>query len=406
MPRPDKSHLRRVIGFPVLVLYGLGTMVGGGFYALTGKVAGQAGMAAPLAFVVASSLAILCALAFAEWSARVPQAAGSARYVETAFGSAALGGVVGWLMISTGIVSAATLAVATVGFIRDLLPVPELPAIVLLVAAMTAVAAWGIGEAAIGVVAITVIEVGALVYILFVAGDAFALLPERAGEVFLPVETGAWIGVLSGGFLAFYAFIGFEDMVTLAEEVRDVRRNLPRAVIVSVVLTLLLYVSVATVAVLALPPAELAAASTPLATLVAGQGPAATIGIGIVSILTGINGALVQVVMAARIAYGMARRGQAPGWLGRIDERLRTPLPATLTFGAVILLFALSLDLTTLARLTSGIIIVVFGLVNAGLWWFKGREGAASPGLFSSPRFVSLLGALACVAILLVELLG
>ncbi|MGI9319708.1 MAG: APC family permease, partial [bacterium] len=398
------TELRRIISFPVLVLYGLGTMVGGGFYALTGKVAGEAGMQTPLAFLVAGILASLCALAFAECSARFPNAAGPARYVEAAFGSPVLAATVGWLVIATGVISAATLAVATTGFVRDLLPVPEMLGTFLLVITMGAISARGISLATTVVVGITIIEVGTLVYLLVTGGDAFATLPDRITEIGDVTNLAACTGIIAGAFLAFYAFIGFEDMVTLAEEVKDVRQTLPRALILSLVLTLFLYVSVALLAILAVSAEQLAGSNTPLAELVADQGRYAIIAIGVVSILTGINGALVQIVMAARIAYGMAGRGQAPAWMGIVSRLTRTPLLATAAATSLILVLAMTLDLTTLARLTSGIIILIFGLVNASLWVIKGQEDLPPPGIVYFPRFLALLGALACAAILAAQL--
>jgi amino acid transporter len=386
------------------VLYGLGTMVGGGFYALTGKVAGEAGMQTPLAFLVAGTLAGLCALAFAECVSRFPNAAGPARYVEAAFGSSLLAATVGWMVIATGIISSATLAVATIGFIRDLVPVPEMLGIVLMVITMGVVSARGIRLATTVVVGITIIEVGTLLYLLLIGGDAFATLPDRITEISDITSFSTWIGLMAGAFLAFYAFIGFEDMVTLAEEVKDVRQTLPRALILSLILTLILYVSVSLLAILAVPIEHLAASNTPLAELVANQGRSATISIGVVSILTGINGALVQVVMASRVSYGMARRRQAPSWMGKINPQTRTPLFATLAASGLILAFALVLDLTSLARLTSGLIILIFGLVNASLWIIKGREEIPPPGVIYYPRFLGLLGALICAGILLAQL--
>ena len=398
------TELRRIVNFPVLVLYGLGTMVGGGFYALIGKVAGEAGMQTPLAFLVAGALAGLCALAFAECVSRFPDAAGPARYVEAAFGSPALAATVGWMVIATGVISSATLAVATIGFLSDLTPVPEMIGIIVLVITMGAISARSINLTTGVVVGITIIEVGTLVYLLVNGGDSFATLPDRLSEIGAITSFTAWTGILAGAFLAFYAFIGFEDMVTLAEEVKDVRKILPRALILSLALTLILYVSVSLLAILAVPAAQLAGSNTPLAELVANQGRYATISIGVVSILTGINGALVQVVMASRIAYGMARRGQAPLWMGRVSPLTRTPLFATSAATGLILIFSLVLDLTTLARLTSGIIILIFGLVNASLWVIKGREGLPPPGVIYFPRFLSLLGTLACAGILVAQL--
>ena len=254
------------------------------------------------------------------------------------------------------------------------------------------------------IVGITILEVGTLVYLLLTGGDAFATLPDRLSEIVDTTNLASWTGIFAGAFLAFYAFIGFEDMVTLAEEVKDVRQSLPRALILSLVLTLVLYISVALLAILAVPAEQLAGSNTPLAELVADQGRYAIIAIGVVSVLTGINGALVQVVMAARVAYGMAGRGQAPVWMGKVSPLTRTPLLATAAATSLILILALTLDLTTLAQLTSGIIILIFGLVNVSLWVIKGQENLPPPGIVYFPRFLALLGALACAAILIAQL--
>lgn len=398
------TKLRRILSFPVLVLYGLGTMVGGGFFALTGKVAGAAGMQTPLAFLVAGLLACLCALAFAECAARYPKASGPARYIEAAFRSPALAATVGWMVITTGIISAATLAVATAGFVGDLIPIPEVLGIVILVLIFGMISGLGISQATTVVVAITILEVGTLVYLLLTGSDAFITLPDRMIEIGDVTGVNVWLGILSGAFLAFYAFIGFEDMVTLAEEVKDVRRTLPRALMLSLILTLILYVSVSLMAVLTVPPEQLAGSNTPLAELVIDRGRYVILAVGLVSILTGFNGAMVQIVMAARVAYGMADSGQAPSWLGIISKLTHTPLLATAVITIVILFLSLTLELTTLARMTSGIIIMIFGLVNLSLWVIKGKEEIRPSGIVSFPRFLSLLGTLACAAILLAQI--
>jgi amino acid transporter len=126
----ERPALKRAIGFPLLVLYGIGTMVGAGFFALSGEVAGKAGTHAPVAFGVAGLLALFSALAFAEWSSRLPHAGGSARYLEQAFGRRWLSAIVGWLIITTGVVSAATLVVATDRFLGDFVDWPDAPAII------------------------------------------------------------------------------------------------------------------------------------------------------------------------------------------------------------------------------------------------------------------------------------
>ena len=402
----DSPALRRTIGFWFLVLYGMGTMVGAGFYALSGKVAGQAGMHAPLAFGIAGLLALFSALAFAELSSRLPHAGGSARYLEAAFGRKWISALTGWAIITTGIVSAATLALATIRFVGDFAAVPHDPAVVALTLVLGGIAAWGVRQAVGVVVGISLIQIGALLYVAAAAGgapandggDPLALLP--------PLDATAWSGILGAAFLAFYAFIGFEDMVNMAEEVRDVRRALPRAVVLSLVLTAGLYMLVSSALVLNVSPAALAEAKTPLAEAVRHHGPVAVAAIGIVSILSAVNSALVQLVMVARVAYGMANRGYAPAWLGRIGRRTRTPWLATVLATGAVALLAVSLDLTTLANVTSGVLLAVFVAVNLGLWRIKGLPRDRRPeGPFSLSRTLPLIGAAVSAAALVFKLL-
>ncbi len=381
-------------------------MVGGGFFALMGKVAGVAGMAAPLAFAFTGTLALLTALSFAELSSRYPVSMGSARYVYEGYKHVGLSKLTGWLVIFSGVVSAATLGVASAGFLNDLLAIHPTVGIIMILVTMTVVASRGIGEAVAVVTAITVIEVLALVYVFGSNADALSQVPARGAELvgFSGHSQFAWMAVTAGGFLAFYAMIGFEDMVTLAEEVKNVRRTLPIAVVASILITTLLYVSVSTIAVLASSPAELAISQTPLAELVRHQGPVATFGIWLVSLITGLNGALVQFVMAARVAYGMAQRGQAPAWMGTIHTRTRTPVRATLAAGTFALLLALFLPLTMLAKATSGILLIVFALVNLALWRIKGREAEPmEPGGVCIPRWVPGIGFMVSILVLVFQ---
>ena len=396
------TPLKRSIGLTALIFYGLGTMVGGGFYALLGRVAGLAGPLTPLALALSGLLALLSAFSFAELSSRFPVSAGEVRYVEAGFNRRALSTTIGWLVIVTGVVSAATLAVATVGFLQDLRPVPERPALLMLVVGMGLVAAWGITESVGVVFAITVIEVGALLYVGWVAGDDIVSMQRSWRQTLPSVGASQWAGVLSGSFLAFYAFIGFEDMVNIAEEVKRPRRALPIAILASVILTTALYCWVGLVAVLAISPTELAASNTPIARIASAVGLSAS-AVGVVSLLTGINGALVQIVMAARVAYGMASRGQAPALLGRVHARTRTPLVATALMTAVIAVLALFFPLTTLARATSSVMLVNFTAVNLSLWRIKRTDPDPDGPGPRLPRWLPLLGACSCVLALLLQ---
>jgi amino acid transporter len=225
----------------------------------------------------------------------------------------------------------------------------------------------------------------------------------------VPREAGSWGGIASGAFLAFYAYIGFEDMVNMAEEVRDPGRVLPRAVPLALGLTTLIYFVAATTAALALPPDALAASEAPFANIVAAHSDFPTSIISLVSLFAVGNGALVQVIMASRVVYGMARRGGAPTLFRAVHPGTQTPVRATLFAGALVLVFALALPLEALARVTSSIILVVFATVNGALLWLKATEDrpegrdARERGV-RFPALVPALGLLSCLGFLAVQI--
>jgi len=394
---PGQAELRRTLSLPLMALYGLGTILGAGIYVLTGAVAERAGMAAPLSFLLAAAVAAITGLSFAELCTRFPKSAGEALYVARGLSSERLGTIVGLLVLTTGIVSAATMAVGFQGYLSVFVDLPRWVAIVALLAALTAVSLWGIAESVLAAGIVTIIEVGGLVAIVVVAGDALGTLPERAAEMW-PSDLQQWLGTGAGAFLAFYAFIGFEDMVNVAEEVRGPERTMPRAIVFAVATSTVLYVLVALVAVLALPVQELAGSHTPIADIfVAATGRSPHL-ISLVSIFAIVNGALIQVVMGARIVYGLARLGWIPPALGEVSKRTRTPLTATLLVAAIITVLAILVPLTALAEITSFIILCVFTLVHASLWRLHRRAPDAP---FRVPRALPIIGTIACALMVL-----
>lgn len=398
----SEIKLNRSISLPMLILYGLGTMIGGGFYALLGEIAEEAGLFMPLAFLLSGGLAFISATSFAELSSRFPFSAGEARYTQEGFSSKNFSTLVGWLVIVTGIVSAATITVATAGFIQDFIAVSQTLTILLLVLGMGIIAGWGIGKSVAFVAVISVIQIGALVYIVFVAGDSLQALPSRWTELFIPTSSTVWLGVFSGAFLGFYAFIGFEDMVNMAEEVKDVRKNLPIAILVSIVLTTLIYIVVSTIAVLTVSPQMLSSSNTPVAEILRGHGDFSMKILGIVSILI-INGALAQIIMASRVIYGLSEKDQAPTFLGKINAKTQTPLRATALITGIVLVLATFFPLQTLAESTSFIILIIFAIVNLSLWRIKGRENLDSKQRISFPRWVSLFGFITSLVVIVFQ---
>jgi amino acid transporter len=397
------TKLNRSISLPMLILYGLGTMIGGGFYALLGEIADEAGLFTPLAFLLSGGLAFISATSFAELSSRFPFSAGEARYAQEGFSSKNFSTLVGWLVILTGIVSASALAVATVGFLQDFTSVPQTLSILILVLTMGTIAGWGIGKSVAFVALISIIEIGALVYIIFVAGDSLSALPSRWQELYVPTNNTVWLGVFSGAFLGFYAFIGFEDMVNMAEEVKDVRKNLPIAILVSILLTTLIYIIVSTIAVLTVSPEMLSSSNTPVAEILRGHGTFSVVMLGVVSLLTGVNGALVQIIMASRVVYGLSKKDQAPTFLGKINAKTQTPLRATALITLIVLFLAIFFPLQTLAESTSFIILIIFAIVNLSLWRIKGRENRDNKQRITFPRWVSLFGFITSIVVLVFQ---
>lgn len=403
MPQPPAAELKRALSLTLLTFYGLGTILGAGIYVLVGKVAGYAAFYAPVSFLVAAGLAALTGLSYAELAARYPKSAGEALYVHEGLRWRALSVLVGFLIVLTGIVSAATIANGFVGYLHVFVAVPHPLAVALLVLALGGLAAWGIRESVLAATLITLFELSGLVLILVVAAGHLARLPTAPWSALVPsFDVGVWQGILLGAFLAFYAYIGFEDMVNVAEEVQDPLRVLPKAIVLAISLSTVLYLGVALVAVLVLPPEELAASPAPLALVyerATGSPPTLISAIGIFAM---VNGALIQIIMAARVLYGMSREGWLPAAFGRVSPRTRTPLLATGLITALVLILALALPLVTLAKATSYVILIVFALVNLSLVFIKRRVPRPS-GVRVYPLWIPLAGSLSSLGMLLFQ---
>jgi len=394
---PEAPALRRTLTLPLLALYGLGTTVGAGIYVLVGEVAATAGSLAPLSFLVAALLAAATAFSFGELCARYPKSAGEAVYVNAAFKRAWLAALVGLMVVSVGTISSAAIANGFAGYARQFVDLPPWALIVGVLILLTAIAIWGITESVTLAAVVTVLEIGGLLIIVAVGANAAAKAPLPA---FSLCESGLGVGVLAGAVLAFYAFLGFEDMINVAEETRDPARTMPRAIVLTLVITTVLYIVVAGIAVLVVPIAELAVAEAPLAAVyehATGRFPAA---IGVIGTVAVINGALVQIIMASRVLYGLAQAGWLPQWLATLHPRTRTPLFATLLVGSAVTILAVTLPLVRLAEATSVITLCIFALVNAALWRIKAR-GPAPEGLWTVPLWVPVVGFFSSLAFVL-----
>jgi amino acid transporter len=389
----------------MLVLYGLGTTIGAGIYALVGELAGIAGFLSPAAFLLASLMAALTALSFAELSGRYPRCAGAALYVKEGFTSERLSLLVGLLVICAGLVSSAAIVNGFINYLNEFVEYDRTLAIILVCLAIGGIAAWGIAES-VGIAAfVTLVEIGGLILVIVVSRSGLAELPERWQELVPTMDIVSWSSIYAGSLLAFYAFIGFEDMVEVAEETRNVRRTLPLGIILTLGITTLLYMTVMITAVFAMPPEQLAGSDAPLSRIYEHYtGSDATI-ISIIGLFALINGALIQLIMAARVLYGLSSRRLLPAVFRRINATTKTPLVATLFATVAIMTLALTGRLATLAETTSLIMLCVFALVNLSLIRVKLRDPSPH-GLILFPIFVPVLGFLLSTGFVLLEVIG
>lgn len=399
-PRSGEK-LKRSISLPLLTFYGIGTILGAGIYVLVGKVAGASGMLAPLAFLVAAIVAGITALSYCQLVVNFPRSAGEAYYVEEGFKSRALSIAMGYLVIFTGIVSAATLANGFVGYTASFFAISRPVGITVVVGGMGLVAIWGIAESLWLAAIITLVEVGGLVVIVALGGEVLLDAPSKITEMMVPVSITELSMVLSGAFLAFYAFVGFEDMVNIVEEVKNPKKTMPRAIVIALVLATFLYVLVAMVAILGMPLDELSNSGAPLKELLQKDHAAVGMWIGIISIFAIINGLLTQIIMASRVMFGMADQGRAPAFFSIVWPKTKTPWLATLLILLIIWGAALWLPLVALAKTTSFIILTVFMFVNLALFKLQ-RAGKIiiRPNLPAWP----LIGAILCSGLLLFQI--
>lgn len=394
------SGLKRTLSPLSLSLYGLGTILGAGIFVVTGDIVGKGGLLAPVSFLIAALAAALTALSYIELSTRIPLSGGSAAYVAKAFGRRIVTGLVGWGVIAAGLVSAATITTGFHGYLGVFVDLPKTLVVSVGVAVLTAVAAIGVKQSAWFMGLTTAAGVTGLMMVLVAAGGNLSTYPQQLSEM----GSISYMGVLLGGFLAFYAYIGFEDIVTLAEEARDVQRTLPIAIFVALGVSTLFYTLIAATAASTLPGSTLQESRAPLVAVVQEEGWSGNV-LGGLSLAIIINGGLAQIVMAARVAHDLGeRRNLAPAWLTRISPRTQTPLLATLAAGAVVLLLAVFFPTESLASATSFIILGVFAMVNAGLLRLK-RQGEKPDHSFREfPIYVPVAGLLVCILLLCGEM--
>jgi amino acid transporter len=399
----DTTKLRRRLNLTLLTLYGIGVTIGAGIYVLIGAVAGHAGTYAPLSFVLAAIVMGLTVGSYAELCTRYPVAAGEAAYIKAAFRLQSFSTVVGLLMVATGVIAASTVALGALGYISQFVDLPAWIVLAVIVGGLGVISAWGVLESVLLASLFTVIEVSGLAAIIIAA--VYTDVPFVTALTAWPsANSVTWFGIAFASLLAFFAFTGFEDLTNMVEETHAPERNVPIAMAITLVVTTLLYAIIAAIAVTAIPPRELAGSAAPLSLVfqrVAGITPVAISAIAIVSTL---NTVIAQMTMAVRVLYGLAQQGDIPAVFGKVNRKTSTPLVATATIIAAVLVCDFLAPLEKLAELTSLGTLAVFALVNLAL--LRLRATRATPrGAITVPIVVPVLGFFSCIAMMITALI-
>lgn len=387
------NSLKRVISLPLLVFYGLGNILGAGIYVIIGKVAGVSGVYMPFSFIVACVVIFFTALSYAELASRYPVSAGETMYLYKGFGSQKLSVAVGIVIVMSGIFSSATIIHGFYAYLSTFIHSSEFVVSTILVVTLALIAIWGIGASAKAAALFTLFEVFGLLVIIYVGAPYLSFDTETLAALIPPPEMDVVNGVVLGAFLAFYAFIGFEDMVTVAQEVKNPKKTMPKAIIIVLFVATLLYFAVAWVAISVVSSESLASTAAPLAMVYEKAVGEKALFLSILGMFAVVNGALIQMIMISRILYGMSSNGWIPKFFSYVHPKTATPVNATVVTAMTILVLTLLLPLLTLAQSTSFLIFIIFTLVNFALIKIKLRSPAPADSI-SYPLFIPITAVL------------
>ncbi len=394
-PRPK---LERSLGLWTTTLIGVGIIVGAGIYALIGEGVAVAGANVWLSFLAAAIVSILTGLSYSELSSMYPKAGAEYNYIKNAF-SARFGFWVGWLIIIAGFISVATVALGFGGYFSRLAGFPLMETAAAIIVLSTIVVWLGVKQSAWIGSFFTLIEIAGLLFIIFVGLPALGSLPLV--DFSIPIAS-----VLGAGALVFFAFIGFEDIVRMSEETKNPTKTIPRAVILAILISSVLYVLVALSAISLVGVDQLAHSKSPLADVAnAAAGSKAFFALSIIALFSTGNTVLLFILAVSRIIYGMAAEKSLPGFLGHIHSKTNSPDNAVIVSG-VFSLAALSIgNISFVANATGFLLFLVFISVNFSVIKLRFQKPQVErpfrvPIAIGKMPLLPLLGILACVGLI------
>lgn len=398
--------LRRVIGPKLLLFFIMGDILGTTIYALTGKIAGRVGGAVWAPLLIAFAVALLTACSYLELVGKYPKAGGAALYIERAFGVRFVTFMVTFTVMCSGITSASSAAQAFSGeYLMEVVgDIPSLPIAIGFVLVLMAINFRGVSESVKSNVVLTCVELAGLA-IVILAG-AYALLfgssnpdfnPEPARLIQFNSESGVLLGITSATALAFFALVGFEDSVNMVEETKNPRRIFPRAVLLGMGITVAIYLAVSMITSTLIPTDELSATDAPLLLVVQNAAPwFPSMLFAIIALFAVTNTALMNMLMASRLLFGMADENVIPKPFGRVHPTRRTPWVSILFTGLIGVVLVSSLEIEELGNTTSLLLLAVFALVNIAVLVLRRREKVGYEH-FRAPTWVPAVGAVTCV---------
>ena len=401
-----KPKLKRRVSLFALTFYGVGNILGAGIYALIGDVVNITGNLSWLAFVLASITGALTGLSYAELSTMYPKSAAEFVYTEEAFKIRPLSFILGWIIIFSGILSAATVALAFASYLAGLIGIPSLyliiPFAIILIIILSIINFIGIRTSTRTNIVFTSIEAIGLIIIIIIG------IPYMGTVNYFTVPLGATpIVIIPAVALIFFAFIGFEDIANIAEEVKEPHKNLPRAIVYSIIITTILYclTAIATVSIFPLvdPGAWDLVPLNAIASAV--LGPIGGIIMSLIALFATANTVLIMLIVTSRMMYGMARDKALPEGLSRISPRYRTPMVTVLLTMAFTIVPVFFGDITIVAHATVFGVLINFILVNVSLIVLRKRNPEherpfkLKPSLKRVP-ILALPGAITCIALL------
>jgi len=344
-------------------MYGVGLILGAGIYVLIGEAAGFAGNALWLSFILGAIVALFAGLSYSELAALFPKAAAEYIFVKEGFRNGFIGFIVGWLTIVTSIIVAATVALGFAGYMEELTRIPIFVSALVIIGILSAINFLGIRESALLNTIFAFVTIAGLALVIVIGFSA----PVEVEIDYFENPMG-FNGIILAFVLVFFAFIGFEDMANVSEEVKKPQKTIPRGIMISVLITAIIYILVSLASIRVVGWEQLSNSSAPLA-FVAQQrlGEQGGFVLSVIALFATASTILITLVAGARIFYGMAKDGSLPSKLGIIHSKTKTP------WIAVILIFATSCgfvfvgDIVIVANIVVFAVVVTFAMINASV---------------------------------------